>query len=572
MEDTQEQEQIQDDGDSPVSFSLKLKLFFGLHWRGLVCILTPVIFAPLLIEPIEPYCWVAYALCVMAVYWVTEAIPLPVTALIPLAIFPLADVMPGMDVAKLYCNDTIFVFMGSLMLACAIEQSGLHNRMALWAIRTIGYSHYKLLFAMSFMTMFASMWMTNTAATTMVVPINFALLKVFEDQGLLNTYDTTPHGDLVASDFTTCYFCAATFSATIGGVGTLIGTATNLVFKGLLEVSFPNVPEYLSFPLFSGFSVPYMIVMELLLYLAMIIMFFGFLRPNSKAARAAKISPEGVEAAKIAVEEQTASLGRLSYHEINVVILFSLAVLLFFTRSPQMFLGWADRIIMYFEEEDKKYIRDSSIATGMALVMLWLPMSLNALKSFTVAEDLPKGRVHSVLHYTSMDAALPWSFMFLLGGGFAISAAAGPNYTNLNGVIGDFLAKLSGLPNSVIVLILIIFTMLLTNLASNVAVATVFVPIGMTMATKVGANPLLYNLASGLSASYCFMLPVGTPGNLIVQGAARIATKQMILAGIAPSVITVLITWGAMFSWAPIIWSDLKMDVNNLTWTETTKY
>ncbi|KAJ2954730.1 hypothetical protein O0L34_g3034 [Tuta absoluta] len=418
------------------------------------------------------------------------------------------------------------------------------------------------------------MWMTNTAATTMVVPINFALLKVFEDQGLLNTYDITPHGDLVASDFTTCYFCAATFSATIGGVGTLIGTATNLVFKGLLEASYPNVPEYLSFPLFSGFSIPYMIVMELLLYLAMIIKFFGFLRPSSKAARAAKISPEGAAAAKIAVEEQSLSLGKLSYHEINVMILFSIAVLLFFTRSPQMFVGWADRIIIHFEEKDKKYIRDSAVAVGMTLIMLWLPMSMNAVKSFTFkdVDELPKGRVPSVLHYSSMDDALPWSFMFLLGGGFAISEAAGPKYSDLNGVIGDYLSKLSGLPNSVIVLILIISAVLLTNLASNVAVATVFVPIGMTIASKVGANPLLYNLASGLAASYCFMLPVGTPGNLIVQGAARIATKQMILAGIAPTIITVLITWGAMFGWAPIIWSDLKMDVNNLTWTETQKY
>ncbi|KAJ2954731.1 hypothetical protein O0L34_g3035 [Tuta absoluta] len=156
MADTQDQEQIEDDGDSPVSFSLKLKLIFGSHWRGIVCVLCPVLFAPLLKGPVEQYCWVAYALCVMAVYWVTEAIPLPVTALIPLVIFPLAGVMSGLDVAKLYCNDTIFVFMGSLMLACAIEQSGLHNRMALCAIRTIGYSHYKLLFAMSFMTMFAS--------------------------------------------------------------------------------------------------------------------------------------------------------------------------------------------------------------------------------------------------------------------------------------------------------------------------------------------------------------------------------------------------------------------------------
>ncbi|KAI5637851.1 sodium:sulfate symporter transmembrane region domain-containing protein [Phthorimaea operculella] len=555
----------------PATFLVKLKRFFSVHWRGVICVLTPILLSPLLKNP-KPYCWVAYALLIMATYWVSEAIPLPVTAFIPLGIFPLADIMPGQAVAKLYCNDTIMVFLGSLMLASAIEQSGLHVRMALCAIRTIGYSHYKLLLSISLMTMFASMWMVNTAATTMVVPTIFALLKVFEDQGLLKVYDQTEHGDMVASDFSTCYFCSAAFSSTIGGVGTLIGTGTNLVFKGLLETAYPQVPEYLSFPLYSGFAVPYMLIMEMLLYLSMIIIFLGFLRPNSKCARESKISPEGKEAAKEAVAQQTEALGKFSYYEKNVVLTFTLSICLFFTRSPQMFPGWADRLVQYYKEKNKKFIKDSVVAVGMVFIMLWLPQDMKAIKSVKAKtiQELPKGRVKSVLEWTKMSNSLPWSFMFLLGGGFAISGAAGPKFSNLNGIIGDFLAKMDKLPNPVLVLIIILITVILTNLASNVAVATVIVPIAMTLATKVGAHPLLYNMAAGLSASYCFLLPVGTPPNLIVQSAASVPTKKLIKAGLAPTLVAILLTWGLLFGWAPVIWKDLKKSPKELPWTNST--
>ncbi|KAJ2940359.1 hypothetical protein O0L34_g34 [Tuta absoluta] len=559
------------DDEKPATFLVKLKRFFSVHWRGFLCVLTPVLFSALLKDP-KPYCWVAYALLNMAVFWVSEAIPLPVTAFIPLGIFPLSNIMAGQEVAKLYCNDTILTFLGSLMLATAIEQSGLHVRMALCAIRTIGYSHYKLLLSISVMTMFASMWMVNTAATTMVVPTIFALLKVFEDQGLLTVYVQTPQGDMTASDISVCYFCSAGFSSTIGGMGTLIGTSTNLVFKGLLETAFPACPEYLSFPLFSGFAVPYMILMEMMLYLGMITIFLGFLRPNSKSARIAKISPEGKAAAKEAVEAQTKSLGKFSYYEKNVVITFSLSICLFFTRSPQMFKGWADQIVLFYQEKDKKYIRDSVVAMGTVFIMLWLPQNMNAFKSFKAksVSELPKGRIRSVLEYTKMSASLPWSFMFLLGGGFAVSGAAGKKYSDLNGVIGDFLAKMDKLPNAVLVLIIILFTVMLTNLASNVATATVIVPIAMTLATKTGANPLMYNLAAGLSASYCFLLPVGTPPNLIVQSAASVSTKKMIKAGVVPTISAIILTYGLLYGWAPVIWKDLKLGAKDLPWTNST--
>ncbi|KAH9627852.1 hypothetical protein HF086_001748 [Spodoptera exigua] len=175
------------------------------------------------------------------------------------------------------------MFLGSLVLAYSVEQSGLHKRLAYFAIQLIGYSHLKLLLAMCCVTTFASMWITNTAATTMMVPINFAVLKVFEDQKVIKVFEKNSDGDLVASDTTACYFCAATFSATVGGIGTLVGTGTNLVFKGLFMQSYLEAPEYLSFPKFSFFAVPFMIVLETFVYLYMAVTYFGFLSIRDSA-------------------------------------------------------------------------------------------------------------------------------------------------------------------------------------------------------------------------------------------------------------------------------------------------
>ncbi|KAJ8730173.1 hypothetical protein PYW07_017211 [Mythimna separata] len=251
-----------------------------------------------------------------------------------------------------YMNDSLLTFYGSMMLAYAVEQSGLHQRLALSVIRIIGYSHYRLLFAMSITTMFISMWITNTATTTMMVPIIFALLQIFENHNLLTIYEENGNGEMIASDLTTCYFCAASFSATIGGIGTLVGTATNLVFKGLFQRLHPMAPEYLSFQKFSAFTIPYMIILEAGLYFYMVVMYFGFLRPKSPAAQSAKLSVEGVLAAKNAVEENWKKLGKITFWEIMVAIMFSGAIILFFCRHSQIFNGWGDYISDYFKLED----------------------------------------------------------------------------------------------------------------------------------------------------------------------------------------------------------------------------
>ncbi|XP_072931558.1 protein I'm not dead yet-like [Epargyreus clarus] len=535
----------------------KAKLFLVVHWRGVISIVTPLLAIGILLPlPAEDYEWCAYCLIVMAVFWVSECIPLAITSFIPVIVFPLTGVLNTSETCKAYINDTMLMFIGSLILAYAVEQSGLHKRLAYSTIRAIGYSHVKLLLAVCVATTFISMWITNTAATTMMVPINFAILGVFEQQKMMKIYEYDSSGEKIASDITTCYFCSVTYSATIGGTATLVGTATNLAFKGLFMSTFPTAPEYLSFPKFSMFAIPCVILIELCMFAYMLVLFLGVLRPDSEAAKNAKLTKAGIAAAKQAVDEDFKKLGPITYWEWMVIILFGGAMIMFFCRSPQLFPGWGDKIEEYFEKEHR-FILDSSLAFLVGYLMLLLPANLSFFQNCTAkyGEDLTKQRVRSVLDWKTMITTMPYSFTFLLGGGFALSVAA--KKTGLNEKIGAVLQKAESLPDIVVLLVIIIVVIIFTNFASNVAVCNVFAPIVMQLAKETGRNPLLYTLAAGVSASFTFLLPVGTPGNVIVQSAASIPTRKMIIAGIGPTITTAIIVWLGIYFWSPIIWPDI---------------
>ncbi|CAH1645578.1 unnamed protein product [Spodoptera littoralis] len=537
----------------------KLQYFLIAHWRGVVIVFTPAFFTFVLFPgPTTKYQWTGYTLLVMAVYWVSECIPLAVTSFLPIVIFPLTDVMNTRECCTAYMNDSVMMFIGSLILAYSVEQSGFHKRLAYFSIQLIGYSHLKLLLAMCCVTTFASMWITNTAATTMMVPINFAILRVFEEQKVIKVFDKNSDGELVASDTTCCYFCAATFSATVGGIGTLVGTGTNLVFKGLFMQSYQEAPEYLSFPKFSMFAVPYMIVLESLVYIYMIVSYFGFLRPGSEAQKKSIIPLVAQNAAKASIQADVKKRGSISYWEGMVCFLFGGAMISFFSRSPQLFIGWGDMINEYFGIKDPKFIRDSALAMFVGFAMFLLPRDKSFFSNFTVKfkEDMPKGKTLSVLDWRLLNTQMPFAFSFLLGGGFALSSAA--KSSGLNAKLGESMQVLKPLPNMLVLLIIVVVIVLVTNFASNVAVCNVFTPIAMQLAKEINQNPLWYAITSGFSASFCFMVPVGTPGNLIAQSAAKIPTGKMIVAGSGPTLSTMIVTWICMNLWAPIIWPDLK--------------
>ncbi|CAH0719426.1 unnamed protein product, partial [Brenthis ino] len=291
---------------------------------------------------------------------------------------------------------------------------------------------------------------------------------------------------------------------------------------------YPKAPEYLSFPKFSAFAIPYMLLMEAFVYIYLVIVYLGYLRPNSETAKRAKISSSGVEAAKKAVNENIEKLGSITLWEIvcyKMVALYRLNCLGGVVASLYGCTPGGPGF--------KSRVRPSLVIESFCLVSLRNSPELGSWRYFTAVPRRARG-------------------------GFALSNAAKKEYTDLNGKIGILLKNLKNLPNLFIILLIIIFTVFTTNFASNVAVCNVIAPIAMQLAKEINQNPLWYNIATGFSSSYALCLPVGTPGNLVVQGAANIPTSKMIKAGIGPTISTIIITWLAICFWAPVVWPDLK--------------
>ncbi|CAH2037632.1 unnamed protein product, partial [Iphiclides podalirius] len=242
--------------------------------------------------------------------------------------------------------------------------------------------------------------------------------------------------------------------------------------------------------------------------------------------------------------------------KLMVILLFGGAMILFFCRSPKMFMGWGDYLEKVFDRP-AKFVRDSALASVVIFLMFLFPSNLLFFKNFTAKyhEQLPKEPLSSVLIWKKMNETLPYGFSFLLGGGFALSSAA--KKSGLNEKIGEQLQNLKDLPNVIIILLIVIVVVFVTNFASNVVVCNVFVPIVMQLAKEINRNPFWYALTGGISASFCYMLPVGTPGNLIVKSAASIPTKKMLIAGLGPTACAIIFIWLFIYLWGPVIWPDI---------------
>ncbi|XP_063825391.1 protein I'm not dead yet-like [Ostrinia nubilalis] len=545
--------------EEPMSIFQKLKTFLAVHYRGVVCFVAPIVLIGILAPfPPKKHQWCGYTLVLMGIYWLAECIPLEITSFLPVLIFPLTGVMTTAEVCKAYMNETILLFLGCLFLAFALEQCGVLKRLAYCCIQNFGGSHMLMQFFLALVTTFISMWITNTAATTLMVPVNFTVLKIFEDNGVLKMYDTGPKGEKIASDITTCYFCSASYFATIGGVVTLMGTATNLAFKGILLTTYPKAPDELTFLKFSGFGCIYVILIFLFTYTYMVYLHFGvFSKKGSDNAKKMTITPRAKEAFKKAIMEERKKIGPCSLWEVLACILFVVAVLGFLGRLTPFFDGWGTMIKTSFSQKDESYVRDSAMVMAVCCAMFLLPASLAFFKNCTAKfhEDLPKSKTTSVLDWATLNTSMPFSFMFLLGAGFVLCEAG--KSSGLNDKIGETFKELESLPTLVALLIVIVGTVVITNFASNVVVANIFCPLAMSLAKQLKVSPLWFCLAAGYSASYCFILPIGTPGNMIVKSAASIPLKKMALAGLGPTIIVIVFTWMDLNYLAPIIWPDL---------------
>uniref|UniRef100_A0A667YCN8 Solute carrier family 13 member 5 n=1 Tax=Myripristis murdjan TaxID=586833 RepID=A0A667YCN8_9TELE len=547
---------------------------------ALICCLShyPALFMYMFLHLCVQEAACAYVIILMAVYWCTEALPLAVTALLPALLFPLFGIMKSKDVCMQYLKDTNMLFVGGLMVAVAVEHWNLHKRIALRVLLFVGVRPALLMLGFMGVTAFLSMWISNTATTAMMVPIVQAVLEQLNNYSeveipqILSSEEQVSPADAdskqpgqtgkqsegqgerkeAAERMRMCKgmtLCVC-YAASIGGTATLTGTGPNLVLKGQMNQLFPQNGDVINFASWFGFAFPNMILMLTLAWLWLQFVFMGF--NFKKTWGCGSVKTEKEIAAYNVIREQHRQLGPMSFGEMSVLGLFILLVVLWFTRDPGFVAGWATDIF----NSKAEYVTDATVAVFIAVLLFILPSKAPRLcswrsHSFDNGETLylsaKKYVMCTLLTWKVAQKKLPWSIVLLLGGGFAL--AKGSEESGLSKWMGDQMTPLQTIPPWAIAMILCLLIATFTECTSNVATATLFLPVLASMSQSIGMNPLYVMVPCTLSASFAFMLPVATPPNAIVFSYGYLKVADMARTGIVMNIIGILCITMAINSW-----------------------
>lgn len=470
--------------------------FWGLV-SGLFLFLFILFFLDL--SPGHPEVTRTFAVAVlMAVWWITEAVPLAVTALLPVFLFPALGIMNGTTVSSTYFNHIIFLFLGGFIVALAMEKWNLHKRIALKIMLTIGVSPGKLLLGFMVATAFLSMWISNTATAMMMIPIALSVIKELDQACGKDDH------------YATGLFLSVAYSASIGGMSTLVGTPPNLVFVRILSILFPEAPE-ISFSQWMAMGIPITLFMLIAAWLLLYLMY----KPTS--------SWENLSVDVI--RDQYRQLDKLTYEQKVVGLVFLILAILWITRSGLSFErftipGWSQLF------RHPEYINDGTVAMAAAVILFLIPSRNH-------------GR-ERIMDWKTANR-LPWNMILLFGGGFAL--AKGFEVSGLSVWIGEQLKWVGDYRMIWIILIITTMMSLLTELTSNVASTQMLLPVFAGLAVSIGVNPLMVMIPVTLAASLAFMLPTATPPNAIVFGTERIPIRTMIRTGFLLNMTGVLLIY-----------------------------
>ena len=430
----------------------------------------------------------------MATWWVSEAIPLAATALLPLVLFPSMGLASAARSAAPYANHLIFLFMGGFMLAQAMQRWNLHRRIALRIVSLIGTDPARLILGFMCATAFMSMWVSNTATATMMMPIGMAVTKQVadaiseKDLGI----DVTPRRFHFGIDL----MLGIAYAASIGGVGSLIGTPSNVLLAGVLEESYGIELSFLGW---MAFGVPFVALFLPLTWLWLTRIAYPIELPEVPGGRRL-------------IREQLEALGSMSDGERKTALVFFVAA-----------AGWMFRPLWTKWLPSGELITDSTVAIAAALLLFLLPT----------------GSGDRVLdwHWASK---IPWEVLVLFGGGFAL--AYGFETSGLSQWVGDSLVSLKEAPLPVFIIAIVILLVILTEFASNTAAAAMAIPILGAAAVAMGLSPLTLCVPAAVAASCAFMMPAATPPNAIVFGTGYFTIPQMVRAGAFVVLMAVVLT------------------------------
>lgn len=474
---------------------------------------------------------VAGVTVLMATLWITQALPIPVTSLIPLVAFPVLKIQTAKDVSQAYIDQNIFLFMGGFIIALGIEKWGLHKRIALHIVRILGTSPRRMVLGFMLATGFLSMWISNTASTLLMLPIGLALLSSLSNlpspTETLSQEELTKwedQKDAALDRFITVLLLGIAYSASIGGFTTLVGTPTNVTFLGIWQKDFSQGP------LISAGQWMLAVTPLGVLYL---LMAWWYL------TRGLPIIPGSENLDRGFFTQRIHELGRPKRAEWLMLIVFITTALLWVFRTKltvgtvEVFRGWQT---WFFDKEwlAKKGIHDSTVAMGMAILLFMIPARRN-----------PSGKMEYLMDWETA-RKLPWGILLLIGGGFALAGAF--EVTHLSRFLAqEFSGLVEGWPAWLLVASTCLLLTFLTELTSNVATVATIVPVLGTMAITLGLDPRLVMIPATIAASCAFMLPIATPPNAIVFGSNRIEMGQMVRTGVALNLLGVVLITTATF-------------------------
>jgi sodium-dependent dicarboxylate transporter 2/3/5 len=438
----------------------------------------------------------------MALWWMTEAIPVYATALLPLALLPLSSARTAAEAAAPYGHELIFLFMGGFILALSMQRWDLHRRIALSVLRLVGTGPRKMIGGFMLVTAVLSMWVSNTATAIMMLPIAMSVVGLIERTqlpGVSDDGDSTPTG--LRTNFALALLLGIAYAASIGGLGTLIGSPPNLFLASYIE---SQTHYQLSFVRWMSIGLPLVAVFLPIAWLMLTRVLFP-------------VKNEEIQGGSEFTEDEYRRLGPMSRGEWSTFLVFCC------TAS-----AWTFRPLLAGIEiagtTPLAGLTDSGIAMLAALLLFVIPVDA-------------RRRVFVIDWQTAVK--LPWGILVLFGGGLSLAAAIQAN--GVGEYIGASVSALSGLPTVLLVILVAALVIFLTELTSNTATTATLVPILFSLAPGLDIHPFLLMVPATLAASCAFMLPVATPPNAIIFSSGAVTIPQMTRAGVWLNLIGVIL-------------------------------
>ena len=449
---------------------------------------------------------------VMAVFWIFEVVPIAITSLFPIFLFPLFGILDTKTTALFFGKEIIFLFLGGLMLAQGIQNSNLHKRIALHIVNIIGSKPANLVLGFMIATAGLSMWISNTASVMVMMPIGLSIIEEVKE---------VKNSKKFLSKFAVALMLGIAYSADIGGMATLIGTPPNLVFMEMYHELFPELPS-IGFTQWMMMGLPISITFLFTGWLLMTKVIFRM--PKMKIFTNANVIKDLLE-----------NLGKLRRDELYSGLVFLSAAILWVTGSDitlsESFTihGWRSTLGL-------EMVSDASIAVATSLLLFMIP-----------SKDRPK----EMLLTWSKVRELPWGILLLFGGGFAI--AGGFNSSGLSTIIGNLITTI-GIDSPILIIIIVCIVLtFLTEITSNTATTNLILPILAKASAVLGLDPRILMIPATLSASCAFMMPIASPTQAIIFGSGHVKIKQMIRAGILFNLLGIVIVTGVFYLLAKFV-------------------